>query len=73
MSQNNDLSFVDALCKSNLCKSKGEARRLIKGGGARINDQPHRDENFVINKEDFGEGRIIKISSGKKNHAVLCI
>ena len=73
LSQNNDLSFVDALCKSNLCKSKSEARRLIKGGGARINDQPYHDENFLINEEDFGESKAIKISSGKKNHAVLYI
>ena len=73
LSPSNNLSFVDALCKSNLCKSKSEARRLIKGGGSRINDQPHRDENLLINKEDFGESRTMKISSGKKNHAVLCI
>ena len=36
---NNNISLIEALCKSELCKSKGEARRLINGGGARINDQ----------------------------------
>jgi len=73
LSGNNDMSFVEALCKSNLCKSKGEARRLIKGGGARINDQPYLDENYLINKKHFGSSGTIKISSGKKKHAVLYI
>ena len=73
LSGNNDMSFVEALCKSNLCKSKGEARRLIKGGGARINDQPYLDENYLINKKHFGSNGTIKISSGKKKHAVLYI
>mgnify|MGYP001490736817 CR=1 FL=1 len=43
-------AFIDALCKSELCKSKGEARRLIKGGGARINDVSYFEENYLINK-----------------------
>ena len=59
------------MCRTELCKSKGEARRLINGGGARINNQPFRDEDHVIQKNDFDETGTLKISSGKKNHAVL--
>ena len=73
LSKDNDISLIDALCKSELCKSKGEAKRLIKGGGARVNDLSYRDENYLINKNDFGKNGSIKISSGKKNHAVLYI
>ena len=73
LSKDNDISLIDALCKSELCKSKGEAKRLIKGGGARINDMSYRDENYLINKNDFDLNGSIKISSGKKNHAVLYI
>ena len=73
LSKDNNVSLIDALCKSELCKSKGEARRLIKGGGARINDVSYFEENYLINKNDFDKSGSIKISSGKKNHAVLYI
>ncbi|CAO5678305.1 MAG: Tyrosine--tRNA ligase [Holosporales bacterium] len=54
----------------NLCSSKGEARRLIDGKGARIQD------NIVSNAKDFIDmsilsGDLIKLSSGKKKHHVL--
>ena len=73
LSKDNNVSLIDALCKSELCKSKSEARRLIKGGGARINDVSYLEENYLINKNDFDKSGSIKISSGKKNHAVLYI
>jgi len=73
LSKDNNVSLIDALCKSELCKSKGEARRLIKGGGARINDVSYLEENYLINKNHFDKSGSIKISSGKKNHAVLYI
>ena len=73
LSKDDNISLIDALCKSELCKSKGEARRLIKGGGARINDISYLEENYLINKNDFDTNGTIKISSGKKNHAVLYI
>ncbi|MBP9752277.1 MAG: tyrosine--tRNA ligase [Proteobacteria bacterium] len=54
----------------NLCASKGEARRLIDGKGARIQD------NLVQNGKDFIDisvhnDNLIKLSSGKKKHHVL--
>ena len=73
LSKDNNVSLIDALCKSELCKSKGEARRLIKGGGARINDVSYLEENYLINRNHFDKSGSIKISSGKKNHAVLYI
>ena len=73
LSKDNNISLIDALCKSGLCKSKGEARRLIKGGGARINDISYLEENYLINRSHFDKSGSIKISSGKKNHAVLYI
>ena len=73
LSEAKTISLVDALSNSQLCKSKGEARRLIKGGGAKIDGVPCKDENHLIHEKDFGQSRTIKISSGKKNHAVLLI
>jgi tyrosyl-tRNA synthetase len=65
------LSVVDLLIKAELATSKGEARRLIKGGGARINDEKVNDEAATVKAADFdSEGRL-KLSSGKKKHALI--
>ncbi len=59
------------LVKANLCNSNGEARRLIKGNGAKINDQQIEDENLIINSSFLIEDNLIKISAGKKRHAII--
>ena len=53
-------------------KSNGEARRLIRGGGARLNDESVNDEDRVLQSADFSDGRA-KISAGKKRHALIVI
>eukprot|EP00667_Euglena_gracilis_P001145 EG_transcript_1145 len=53
-------------------KTRSEARRLIEGGGARLNDSPIRDVNLALGPADFAEGRL-KLSSGKKKHVVVQI
>ena len=61
----------ELFCRSGLTASNGEARRLIKGGGARINDQRIEDETQVVtlaHRDDEGE---IKLSAGKKRHALV--
>ena len=64
------LGMIAALMKVGFAKSKGEARRLIRGGGARLNDTPITDEDFQLGDRDFIDGRA-KISAGKKRHALL--
>ena len=55
---------------SGLVASKGEARKLIRGGGVKLNDQVLSDEGRSINATDLnGDGRI-KLSLGKKRHAL---
>lgn len=68
----NGLTLVDALKNTNLCQSGGEGRRLIKGGGAKINGRKVEDESYVISDADFEDGEL-KLSAGKKRHAVLCL
>ncbi len=58
---------------SSLANSGGEARRLIRGGGAKINDQAIKDENELINFTDIESNGAIKISAGKKRHVLLKI
>lgn len=58
----------DLFVLSNLCSSKGEARRLIDGKGAKINDESILDPKQQFNFENMDS---VKISSGKKKHHVL--
>jgi len=66
------LSMVAALVRVGFAKSNGEARRLIRGGGARINDVSVSDEDQLLQPADFDDGRA-KISAGKKRHALIVI
>ena len=66
------LSMVAALVRVGFAKSNGEARRLIRGGGARLNDVSVSDEDQLLQPADFDDGRA-KISAGKKRHALIVI
>lgn len=58
--------FVEA----GLAASNGEARRLIRGGGARVNDRPVPDEAAVVSAADLRDGAV-KLSAGKKHHRLV--
>jgi tyrosyl-tRNA synthetase len=53
-----------------LAASNGEARRLIRGGGARINDIPVKDEGQTVTAADLHDDAI-KLSSGRKHHRLV--
>ena len=61
------------MVKLNLTNSKGEAKRLIKGGGVKINNQLISDANIKIQKEHFNDKNSIKISCGKKRIGLVKI
>ncbi len=65
------VQMFDALCRAELCTSNGEAKRLIKGGGARLNDKQITSETETITSADLNQDGVIKLSSGKKRHALL--
>ncbi|MEO0983391.1 MAG: tyrosine--tRNA ligase [Pseudomonadota bacterium] len=54
-----------------LTKSNGEARRLIKQGAAKLNDAPLTDENATLSLSDVQADGAIKLSAGKKRHALI--
>ena len=62
---------VDILIELCFAKSKGEARRLIKGGGARLNNVKVGDEEATIGEEDVIEGRVLLLAAGKKNKLLV--
>ncbi|MFM9827605.1 MAG: tyrosine--tRNA ligase [Sphingomonas sp.] len=61
------ITLVDALVALGFAGSKGDARRLIKGGGARVENVKIADESFVIT---IGETPI-RVSAGKKHHGLV--
>jgi len=57
--------------EAGLAASNGEARRLIKGGGARINDVAVSDESQMVSQSDVTSDGVIKVSAGKKRHVLV--
>ncbi|MAR55603.1 MAG: tyrosine--tRNA ligase [Rickettsiales bacterium] len=56
--------------QAGLAASGKEARRLIQGGGAKVNDAKIDDENQLIGVSDLTNGEI-KLSAGKKKHVLV--
>ena len=65
------LSLIDAFVELGMAGSKGEVRRLMRGGGCRLNDQQISDEDRVIMAADFNDEGLAQIAAGKKRRAVL--
>ena len=53
-----------------LAASNGESRRLIRGGGARVNDVAVSDEGQLIGLADMRDSAI-KLSAGRKQHKLV--
>jgi tyrosyl-tRNA synthetase len=58
-------------CRAGLAKSNGEARRLIDGGGGRLNDEKLTDPNRNVSTGDLGDEGVLKLSAGRKRHALV--
>lgn len=65
------MAVVDILVQSGLAGSKGEARRLIEGGGAKINDAAVTAIDARLSDEAANSDGIIKLSAGKKRHSLI--
>ncbi|MDT0507890.1 tyrosine--tRNA ligase [Novosphingobium sp. MMS21-SN21R] len=61
------IGIVDALVGLGFAASRGEAKRLVAGGGARVDGVAVTDEGYRITLE----GNEIRVSSGKKKHGIL--
>jgi tyrosyl-tRNA synthetase len=64
------LGALTAFVRAGLVASTGEARRQIRGGGLRVNDEPLANEKAVIGRESLREG-VVKLSLGRKKHVLL--
>ncbi|UAJ08650.1 tyrosine--tRNA ligase [Glacieibacterium megasporae] len=59
-----EVSLLDALIGLGFAASKGDARRLVRGGGARVDGVAVTDEAMLVNAP-------AKVSAGKKRHGML--
>jgi tyrosyl-tRNA synthetase len=65
------LSFTQALLRTGLVSSGKEAKRIIAGGGARLNDQIITDAGYMLERSELNN--ILKITASKKKHALIKI
>jgi len=61
----------DLFKRAGLAASNGAARRLVRGGGARLNDVALADENQLIGSGDLTEAGTLKLSAGRKRHVLV--
>jgi tyrosyl-tRNA synthetase len=65
------LGVLNASLLAGFVQSTGEARRQIQGGGLKVNDKPVTDEKRILTPADLTQDGVIKLSLGKKRHALI--
>jgi tyrosyl-tRNA synthetase len=66
-------SWVDLLAASGVVDSKSAARRIVKEGGAYLNNQKVLAEDFTPKKEDFLHGKYLLLRKGKRDLAAVIL
>ena len=61
----------DALVLSGLAPSKGEAKRLVQGGGVAVNNLRADDARQAISLSDFIEGRVLVLRKGARHYHLI--
>ncbi len=67
------IKILELLSSNKIMSSKSEARRAIKSGALKINNEILNDENKILWLNDFNNERNLKISFGKKKHYLIKI
>ena len=62
----NGIGLLDLLVNTKLCLSKGEARKMIEGGGISIDGNKVSDTTLYLKTADFKDGSIL-LKKGKKS------
>ncbi len=63
--------IIDVAVAAGFLKSKGEARRLVQGGGLSVNNVKVPDPAAVVTSEHPVEGKVLLLRQGKKNYFLL--
>ncbi|MBL4805601.1 MAG: tyrosine--tRNA ligase, partial [Alphaproteobacteria bacterium] len=67
----NGVPVTELLVEADLADSKGKARKLIEQGGAKLNDAKIMDIDMLASSGDLTDDGYIKLSAGKKKHALV--
>jgi tyrosyl-tRNA synthetase len=65
------IPILDLLVRANLATSKGEARRLVQGKGAKLNDAIVEDDTLRVTDAALSQDGTLKLTAGKKRHALV--
>lgn len=65
------IGVVDLLTEAGVTTSKGEARRLISGGGIYLNGERLEGPDQRVTTEDAIDGQVLVVRKGKKGHHVI--
>ena len=65
------IGVLNASLLAGFVQSTGEARRQIKGGGLKVNDEPVADDRRALTPKDLTPEVVIKLSLGKKRHVLI--
>jgi tyrosyl-tRNA synthetase len=63
----NGIGVLDLFVRAGLAASKGEARRLVQGKGAKIDDALVESDTLVVQRP----ATALKLTAGKKRHALV--
>ncbi|HEY6719260.1 MAG TPA: tyrosine--tRNA ligase [Reyranella sp.] len=61
----------ELLHEAGLAESRTEARKLIKGGGGRLNDKPIAGDTTTVGEGDLDSSGTLKLSAGRKRHVLV--
>lgn len=66
------INIVDLLAeKTNVFPSKGEAKKMIQGGGVSINKEKIGETNYLVNEQLLLNNKYLLIQKGKKNYYLI--
>jgi tyrosyl-tRNA synthetase len=65
------VAAFELLHEAGLAESRNAARKLIKGGGARLNDTPIASDAVAVKEGDLDASGTLKLSAGRKRHALV--
>lgn len=65
------IDIVSFLAETNILSSKGEARKLVQGGGISINRKKINSVSLVVNKALLLHDKYILVQKGKKNYYLV--
>ena len=65
------IAAFELMHEAGLADSRNEARKLIKGGGGRLNDKPIDGDTATVGEADLDSEGTLKLSAGRKRHVLV--